>query len=579
VGDTHTFTAHLEFDKGDGSGFVNAPAGEQIDFTEAGPGTLAASTCTTNASGVCTIALDSPTLTGLSTVTANWDGAVATAQGTASASAAPDEALKRWVDVKLDLTPESAVNRVGEEHTFTAHLQFDKGDGNGFVDAPAGEEIDFSRTGVGTLSAASCQTNASGVCSVVLNSAVTGSTSVDASWDGGVTTSNGTVTTSVTDTASKDWVDALIVINPPQDTNEVGDDHVYTISVQQRINGVSSPAVGVEALASILSGPGAFVGDDSCTTNASGECTVTITSDETGLTTVMAGATVLVNGKSIALETDGVGGNASPAIKRWVNARLTVTPPEATNVVGDPHTFVGHLEFDLGNGSGFVDAPAGETISFAMAAGPGEFVDDTCLTDATGTCAVVLNSSESGMTEVEAAWTGDVTTAEGSAALTRSAGATKLWIDPSIQLVKTADPILGGPRNVTYTYVVTNTGDSTLTDIVVTDDILGEIGTIDELEPGASDTLERTVFVDTDSPTTNIGEACGTHELGGQVCDTDDADIAVVLAEEFFPPTLPRTGFGLRLWLLWSSALLAAGAAALTLEESTRRRRTARSIG
>jgi hypothetical protein len=112
----------------------------------------------------------------------------------------------------------------------------------------------------------------------------------------------------------------------------------------------------------------------------------------------------------------------------------------------------------------------------------------------------------------------------------------------------------------------------------VTDDILGDIGTIDELEPGASDTLERTVFVDTDSPTTNIGEACGTHQLGGEVCDTDDAEIAVVLAEEFFPPTLPRTGFGLRLWLLWSSVLLAAGAAALTLEETVRRRRVEGSI-
>jgi hypothetical protein len=163
--------------------------------------------------------------------------------------------------------------------------------------------------------------------------------------------------------------------------------------------------------------------------------------------------------------------------------------------------------------------------------------------------------------------------------MTRSDGATKLWIDPSILLVKTADPVLGGPRNVTYTYVVTNTGDSTLTDVVVIDDILGEIGTIDVLKPGESDTLERTVFVDTDSPTTNIGEACGVHELGGEVCDTDDAEIAVVLAEEFFPPTLPKTGFGLRLWLLWSGALLAAGAAALSLEETMRRRRGAAAIG
>ena len=48
---------------------------------------------------------------------------------------------------------------------------------------------------------------------------------------------------------------------------------------------------------------------------------------------------------------------------------------------------------------------------------------------------------------------------------------------------------------------------------------------------------------------------------------------AVVLAEEVFPPELPKTGFGLRLWLLWAGVLLAAGAAALTLEETLRLRR------
>ena len=119
---------------------------------------------------------------------------------------------------------------------------------------------------------------------------------------------------------------------------------------------------------------------------------------------------------------------------------------------------------------------------------------------------------------------------------------------------------------------MTNTGDSALTDIAVTDDILGDIGTIDVLEPGESATLERVVAVDVDSPTTNIGEACGIDPLGGKVCDTDDAQIAVVLGAQVFPPELPKTGFGLRLWLLWAGVLLAAGATALSLEETMRRR-------
>jgi uncharacterized repeat protein (TIGR01451 family) len=148
-------------------------------------------------------------------------------------------------------------------------------------------------------------------------------------------------------------------------------------------------------------------------------------------------------------------------------------------------------------------------------------------------------------------------------------------IHPSVEIVKTADPITGGPRDVTYTYVVTNTGDSVLTDIVVSDDVLGEIGVIDELQPGASETLEMTVPVDESSPVRNIGKACGDDELDEQTCDTDDAVIAVVLAQVEERPELPRTGFALRMWLLVSGLLLGLGAAALNLELTRTVRRRA----
>ena len=59
-------------------------------------------------------------------------------------------------------------------------------------------------------------------------------------------------------------------------------------------------------------------------------------------------------------------------------------------------------------------------------------------------------------------------------------------IHPAIEIVKTVDdetvPI---GTTVTFTYVVTNTGDTTLYDISVDDDILGHIGDIEVLEPGS----------------------------------------------------------------------------------------------
>ena len=68
--------------------------------------------------------------------------------------------------------------------------------------------------------------------------------------------------------------------------------------------------------------------------------------------------------------------------------------------------------------------------------------------------------------------------------------------------MKTVDdstPTVG--QTVTFTYVVTNTGDTTLFGVDVVDDKLGEIGTIDEVKPGDSATLTKTMLVAANSPT------------------------------------------------------------------------------
>src|SRR5262249_17821288 len=75
-------------------------------------------------------------------------------------------------------------------------------------------------------------------------------------------------------------------------------------------------------------------------------------------------------------------------------------------------------------------------------------------------------------------------------------------IHPAIAIDKTADPtsVAGPSGRVTYSYKVTNTGDVTLHDVTVTDDILGPIGTIPQLTPGQSVTLTTTVTVTTSTP-------------------------------------------------------------------------------
>jgi uncharacterized repeat protein (TIGR01451 family) len=124
------------------------------------------------------------------------------------------------------------------------------------------------------------------------------------------------------------------------------------------------------------------------------------------------------------------------------------------------------------------------------------------------------------------------------------ASASLAVICPAIHIEKTVDPNSGAPGDtVTYTYVVTNTGDTTLYDISVDDDVIGHIGDIDELAPNESVTLTKDFVLPAGNPVvTNVGTATGTDILGTQVSDDDDAFVTIVEAENP-PPSTPPTAF------------------------------------
>lgn len=136
-------------------------------------------------------------------------------------------------------------------------------------------------------------------------------------------------------------------------------------------------------------------------------------------------------------------------------------------------------------------------------------------------------------------------------------------IAPAIQVVKTVDNATPGVgQTVTFTYVVTNTGDTTLFNVAVVDDQLGPIGTIAELAAGASATLTKTMVVAADSPALNIATATGADVLGKTVTDDDPETITIVLGEVIVKPApaqLPRTGAESRQLLLLSGLLLVLG--------------------
>jgi hypothetical protein len=101
---------------------------------------------------------------------------------------------------------------------------------------------------------------------------------------------------------------------------------------------------------------------------------------------------------------------------------------------------------------------------------------------------------------------------------------------------------------VTYCYVVTNTGANYLSNVQVTDNLLGAVCTIPLLAPGASQTCTKTALIITD--TTNVGTATGQpSDPNGTpipgvppVTDQDDAVVDVVTPQVVIDKTVSLTG-------------------------------------
>ena len=121
-------------------------------------------------------------------------------------------------------------------------------------------------------------------------------------------------------------VDANIQISPAAADNPVGTNHVLTITV----NAIGGTLAAGTATASIVNGPGSFVGSPSCNYTggaATASCTVTITSAVAGTTEVSATSGISVAGVTITRTTNTAAntaaGGSGNAMKTWIPPTLS----------------------------------------------------------------------------------------------------------------------------------------------------------------------------------------------------------------------------------------------------------------
>ncbi|MGQ0536315.1 MAG: hypothetical protein ACT4PT_09605, partial [Methanobacteriota archaeon] len=100
-------------------------------------------------------------------------------------------------------------------------------------------------------------------------------------------------------------------------------------------------------------------------------------------------------------------------------------------------------------------------------------------------------------------------------------------IHPALSLDLSAEPaIVHAGDDVLLTFVVTNTGDADVFDVLVADDVFGTAGTIPVLTPGTSETL--TIRAAEVEGGLHRGTAAGTDELDLPVRAADDAAVLVI---------------------------------------------------
>jgi uncharacterized repeat protein (TIGR01451 family) len=565
-------------------------------------GNVATCTYTINSSSAGTFTLNA---SGSSTM----DGVTVTRSTSGNAGpGGTTGAVKHYVDASIGISPATATNVVGQAHVFTITLTAFPGGGGG----PTGFSISPSispTTGL-TQNASTCASPVVAgnvaTCTFTINSGATGTYSLDAT--GSVTMGGVLVTRSTTGnhgpggtgTATKHYVSAALTVTPSSATNEVGQAHVFTITLTANPGEAGAPSNFV--ITPSVS-PMNNLTQNTTTCASPGiegnvaTCTYTINADTAGTYVLNASGQVTMDGQTIQLTTVGGAGTHGPATKHYVDASIAVSPLRATNVITHQHVFTITLTAIPGS----TGVPGGFGISPSLSPTANLTTDtNTCATPSVvgnvATCTYTINSATEGTYVLNA--TGSVTM--GGVTVTRSTSgnpgpggsgaATKNYVAPDSTLVKAerdvttpdtsqnaggfaAGPIAASMGDVLeYRLTYANAGRGAAGHVVVTDVVptahaaylpascTGGLScsfssgtntltwSLGNMAPGSSAVLTFRITLATDFPVgvltqvSNFGVVTSAEE-GSKPSNTVVANVQPAQAVLAATVTLPRAGF------------------------------------
>jgi len=383
-------------------------------------------------------------------------------------------------DAYITVTPGTATNEVGNDHVFTYTLTEVP---NGATPATTGTITpNITGTAAFTTKNNTCGTvsftNNVATCSVTVNSTVVNT--ITANGTGTVTIGGVQLSRSTGDSISNDsgaatkyFVDGSISISPSQ-TNEVGHQHTFTVTVTQSPGGATAATTANVTVT--LTGLTPSSVTDNCTgktvtfSGNTATCTVVVNSTVAGTITANASATFMVGGVTLTRATgDAKSGDSGPAVKQYVDASIAITPHTATNPVGTPHTFtITVTEYPAG-----ATAATSTSVTYSLTGGTASSISGTCGTTASGTVSLAFSNNVASCTLTINSTTPQTFTLNASAsltiggvALTRSTtgnagpggttGATKAYQAGQIKIIKNTLPnTVNGTFNFTDNFGIT----------------------------------------------------------------------------------------------------------------------------